>query len=52
LGKLLPKRKALKVENLPSKLAVAGAKRVKITYGPYVIKGTKVNPDQHVQVTA
>jgi hypothetical protein len=39
----LPKRKALKVEDLPSKLGVSGAKRVRITYGPYKIKGTKVS---------
>jgi hypothetical protein len=44
LGKgSLSKLKALKVEDLPSKLAVSGAKRVRITYGPYKIKGTKVS---------
>ena len=39
----LAKRKAFKVEDLPSKLGVSGAKRVRITYGPYKIKGTKVS---------
>jgi len=41
LGGPVPKLKALKIEDLPSKTGVAGAKRVKITYGPYKIKGTK-----------
>ncbi|KAF2664955.1 hypothetical protein BT63DRAFT_464214 [Microthyrium microscopicum] len=41
LGQGGPMKKALKIEQLPSKLNVTDAKRVRITYGPYIIKGTK-----------
>lgn len=51
-NKFLPKLKALKVEELPSKLGVLGAKRVKITYGPYKIKGTKVSSEFVLPVSA
>jgi hypothetical protein len=43
LSAYLPKLKALKIEQLPSQLTVTGAKRVRITFGPYKLKGTKVS---------
>jgi hypothetical protein len=43
LGGAMPKQKALKVESIQSTTKVPGAKRIKLIYGPYTIKGTNVS---------
>ncbi|QDS77201.1 hypothetical protein FKW77_002619 [Venturia effusa] len=35
---ILPKKKAMKVEEIPAKTQFPGAKRMKLVYGPYVLK--------------
>lgn len=39
-----PPRKAYKVEEIPATIPVAGAKAIKLTYGPYEIKASSVSP--------
>ncbi|TID18936.1 putative amidase [Venturia nashicola] len=35
---LLPKKKAMKIEEIPAKTEHPGAKRIKLVYGPYVLR--------------
>lgn len=40
---MLPKKKALKVEEIPAKTQFPGAKRMRLVYGPYVLKAANVS---------
>lgn len=40
---MLPKKKAMKVEEIPAKTQFPGAKRMRLVYGPYVLKAANVS---------
>jgi hypothetical protein len=38
VGSAMPKKRAMKVEDIPAKMNILGAKRVRLLYGPYKLK--------------